>query len=36
VIARTSDISATVAALKRHATVSEKKPETDKARPNPM
>jgi hypothetical protein len=36
VIVRASGISAMVAVLKRHATIAEKKPETDTARPNPM
>ncbi len=35
-IVRANRISAMVAVLKRHATIAEKKPETDTARPNPM
>jgi hypothetical protein len=34
VMVRTIDVSATVAVLKRHATIAEKKPETDRAKPN--
>jgi hypothetical protein len=36
VTVRANGISASVAVLKRHATIAEKKPETETARPNPI